>query len=382
MEAHETPFPCNFRWPSVDVRVVHNISQPVLTSLILEEIYDEVAYLDALHKEKAASTVKAWSVNSSGSLTGSFPLAGPENHPTGPTELAPANLLCQLPIALHDAGVSLSELKLDVVPIYRGAPLLCPTNNTLPTQPAPWHLLSAACASLDTFELLGRNLLSAGYSEMRPQDRATLCRTASSLPATMPRLRELSVAGVELGQPALETLCSWPGGGGGDQDTLESLSLANICLRGGGGGGDDDGACWADAVDILWEKLSTPRGPPTKNKQKLSLHLDELRGGELSSLDAPPTMTLGAVWTTSEVGADGQQTWQASWPTEEEVAKQDREFHMLTARPRMLRATREYLVGERGENPLKAAAAATQEEDGDGLGELEDQQSGLNCATS
>jgi len=301
-----------------------------------------------------------------------------------PTEIAPAKLLWQLPIALHEAGVSLHELKIDVVPLHTS--VLCPSYPTPTTNNGangltPWQKLARACASLGLFELLGRNLATVGYKKMSPEDRTNLRRFLSAvlascarrglhtlildfipfvpsgisdceppgviqrslfpafalvnaLPPAMPKLRKLLVSGVKLDQPRLEALCGWPG------DQLESLSLARVALR--------RGERWADSLDILREKL----GEEKNGKKAKWCYLETLVGGGFKIQNM---YDMEEDWDREGPDCeDGEQGWRAWWPTREGLTGDNDELYGLLIWPHMGCHAVSYIVGNRVDNPLRS----------------------------
>ncbi len=300
-----------------------------------------------------------------------------ENGPFGPSEMTPAQLFWQLPIALHEAGVPLRELKIDVIPVCPLASVLRPSYPTSatgngPKKPAPWHKLSAACASLQSFELLGRNRVGFGYGQMGPEDCTDITHFVSAilasctphglrtlildfipfdpstigditpydrfpasalvgaLPAAMPQLRKLLVRGVELDQSHLEAVCGWPGDG-----RLESLSLAGIELPSGR---------WADAVDILRQKLVTDKVGKAR-----WCYLESLRGGEFDNME---TWDVGSDWEEDGDAMDGEMPWRAWWPSWRPLTQLDEEWYGMLAWPHLGCVAVAYMMGELDENPL------------------------------
>lgn len=206
-------------------------------------------------------------------------------------------LLWELPIALDKAGASPRELKLGVIPHSRDFSMLGQRGADEPG-PTTWDELSAACQQLEVLEFSG----GARYEGFPEEDLANLDNYLASvlsgcgqhlrlldlnfhqyvstffatgllsynadpvigaLPQELPCLQTLKLHRVEVGQAELEALCSRIG------DRLGHLDLSGVLLHRGG--------CWAGAVDILRQKITTSQVVERR------VHLGNLYGGEFGN---------------------------------------------------------------------------------------------------
>ena len=198
-------------------------------------------------------------------------------------------LFWELPIALHRAGVALTELQL----------LSCPRYDSFvpPVTRAPaWDELAVACQNLETFtatlagtphthafihllpgaknpridDYLGAVLSRCGPRlrclklSFRPLYRSDVFLQRLQAPG-LPQLRELKLSGLVMQQATLIALC------GSFGRELTNLELLDIVV---------DGRAWADAIDII-------RG---KGVVKQRVFLSRLEGGYIA----------GAAWTLSD----------------------------------------------------------------------------------
>jgi hypothetical protein len=209
-----------------------------------------------------------------------------------------ARILSELPIAIHDAGVTLRELEVGIFPSVRDHHLLCPE----PDSARLWVKLRAACQSLRRAGFGdGLRLGRLRYNHMDPEESRHIDKYvaaflssshlesvriygspfgindglgregeynfSSALSAVnWPRMRCVSISYVGVTQAVAETLFT-----GLRSESVESFSMGGWELvedeeEGGSGSGS-----WATAFDILRDKLV----PQVK-----SLHYHQCYGGE------------------------------------------------------------------------------------------------------
>ncbi|KAJ4302586.1 hypothetical protein N0V88_002736 [Collariella sp. IMI 366227] len=191
-------------------------------------------------------------------------------------EMQSVQLLWELPIALHKAGVSLEEIHVGAIPIHYGFSWLCPRNEA--GDPA-WDDLQLACQSLEIFTVpVGPD--NHGSRPLAGEDKANLDNYLSSIISgsalrlrdlqlcfgslavtsgwgaeeafyrlgtvlqalpELPRIRSIGLASVEVDQNDVEALCQKLGTG------FESLTLGFVKLVNGD---------WADVLDVMRPKLA------------------------------------------------------------------------------------------------------------------------------
>jgi hypothetical protein len=208
-----------------------------------------------------------------------------------------AKLLWELPIALHRAGASLTDLSLNYLPLSQNAPMLCPRSPDTPGD-AAWDELSAACEQLeilhvvdDSYEDLpeeaksyvdkylasvlarcGGRLRRLHLNFRLPLDDAIEFKWYYAGPVIgalqgFPRAQVLLLKGVQLRQAQLEALCDKLGHG-----NLTRLHLADIRLQSGS---------WVGAVEILRQKVALAE---TKAPGELDVSVRKIFGGEFSTV--------------------------------------------------------------------------------------------------
>jgi hypothetical protein len=258
-----------------------------------------------------------------------------------PPELACVKLVWELPIALHRAGASLTELSMDALQLSRNAPMLCPRFPDAPEH-AAWDELSAACEQLEIFEVEGTRMEcpDTPYDPFPKEAKFYVDKYLASVLARcgdrlrwlhldlkyswyhplgytgyyagpvigalqgFSRAHVLVLEGVQLRQAELEALFDMLGHG-----DLTELRLSYIRLQNGS---------WADAVDILRQKLALAE---TNAPGELDVSVGRLLGGEF-----------------------GNDDFDDDWRDERESDVE---------RMRMIEETERYVKGQREDNPLK-----------------------------
>lgn len=204
------------------------------------------------------------------------------NHLQGGAKILPAKLLWELPIALHEAGLTIQAISICTFP----HPSSCPMD-----YPAPWTNLFAACQHLKIFglesimvngssepfdHLLGKEqdlieqyvgvVLSSEVLEVirlsfQDFSEGTVLPHVGSLPQAInwPRIRKLRISHVSLSQEEHEVFCSGLG------YMVENIDFHDINLQGGS---------WAGVLDMLRERV-----PKRRQKHTLPLFY-QLTGGE------------------------------------------------------------------------------------------------------
>jgi hypothetical protein len=193
-----------------------------------------------------------------------------------------ARILSELPIAIHDAGVTLRELEVGIFPCVRDHNLVCPE----PDSARLWAKLRSACQSLRRAGFGdGLRLRSLRYNHMDPEESRHIDEYVAALVSSShlervriygsafgindglgrereynfspalsavkwPRVRRLSISCVGMTQAAAENLFTGLG-----SECVESFSMGGWELVedeevGGSGSGS-----WARAFDILRDKL-------------------------------------------------------------------------------------------------------------------------------
>ncbi|KAH8882140.1 hypothetical protein GQ53DRAFT_462577 [Thozetella sp. PMI_491] len=226
----------------------------------------------------------------------------------GEAEIPPAELLWQIPCAMHKAGAPLREFHVNCFPVMGGFKALCPGLRN--AQQAGWDSLRAACQSLEIVRFArGGGRLNSRPRRSRPlsaEEESYVDKFLASVllgpclevvdlhfsplggfewesrstswyhmgwvvetPA-WPRIKRFLLTGASISQRELEQLCSGLGRG------LTYLELDNVRLQSGS---------WAGALDILQEKVAASRleGDP-------EVTFTELEGGEFrnAAADRPP----------------------------------------------------------------------------------------------
>ncbi|KAF9889382.1 hypothetical protein FE257_007492 [Aspergillus nanangensis] len=190
---------------------------------------------------------------------------------TDDIHIAPARILSELPIAIHNAGITLHDLYTGIFPCTRDQSLVSPE----PKDPMLWSNLRAACQSLRRASFADcLNNLPIRHNHLGPTDRlhineylAALCCSPhlETVHITMrpfglndgqgkkgnydlspvlaavkwPCIRNISILSVALDQAALDALCAGLG------SFVERLHIADFELLEGS---------WVGALDILRQK--------------------------------------------------------------------------------------------------------------------------------
>jgi hypothetical protein len=211
-------------------------------------------------------------------------------------------LLWELPIALHQAGVTISELRIDSFPLYGNFSMLCAQNQT--GAPA-WDELSAAFAELEVFDLdlprgkwfrgnpapnlyksdvdnflgavlarcgrhlrvLELNFLGFTLSSSRGPRLDVQLYNVETIVAKLqelPRLRSLHLRHIDVQEKTLHRLCSGVG------RHLASVFISAVRLRNG---------LWADTIDVLRQEVLA-RGLRAQRR----VLIGKLHGGEFDAL--------------------------------------------------------------------------------------------------
>ncbi|KAH8812186.1 hypothetical protein F5884DRAFT_898498 [Xylogone sp. PMI_703] len=197
----------------------------------------------------------------------------------GVTELVPAKLLSELPIAINNAGVILKEINITAFPLLTNYSVICPNHDDL-LNPA-WPALREACRYIEKFEFGTGGLYNAlaRYNNHAAEEQISINnyfhamlssqnlktvrlnlgrytldedggskRTGwfhiGSVLATInwPQIRCVRLQEVSINQDELEKFCNGLGNG------LRELSLSGVHLLTGS---------WVGVLDILREKISS-----------------------------------------------------------------------------------------------------------------------------
>ncbi|KAL2795539.1 hypothetical protein BJX66DRAFT_301855 [Aspergillus keveii] len=209
-----------------------------------------------------------------------------------------ARILSELPIAIHDARVTLRELEVGIFPCVRDHNLVCPE----PHSARLWAKLRTACQSLRRAGFGdGLRLGRLRYNHMNPEESRQIDEYVAALVSSRhlervriygsafgisdglsregeynfsvalsgvnwPHIRRVSISYVGVTQTAAETLLTGLGNGCVESFSMGGWELADEEQEGGSGNGS-----WATAFDILRDKLV----PQVK-----SVYYHECYGGE------------------------------------------------------------------------------------------------------
>jgi hypothetical protein len=225
-----------------------------------------------------------------------------------PVRLECARLLWEVPIALHRAGVTITEIELNNLPQFSDFSVLCAQDRN---GVSLWSELGAACEKLEVLDVALADIKGIRLRDLQDTDKAHLdnflgavlsrcspclrvlrlnfygfCTTVEtdrgqrdgSYPADpfiarlqeLPRIRWLDLERVDLRQKTLDTLCK------NLSDKLEELSLLEIKLLDG---------TWADSLDILRTKVApaVARYRASTGSWYRRVDLSELQGGEFGA---------------------------------------------------------------------------------------------------
>ena len=232
------------------------------------------------------------------------PLTWPENEKACATNLPPARILTELPIALHSAGVSKYHLYINCFPNRSSMSSIWPpqpsSHNPPMSNTINEAILRAACRNLTGFwfvpfddiylehedgdpldkeqlwlylscaianpnlELLGLDM-SAYVLESLDRDRS--CNIGSfldSIECSFPRLKVFALMSISLNPGQLERFCHLIG------DKLEFVTLSYLHLDGS----------WAGVVDAMRGRFLTGN-----NSRRRSIYLETLYGDDLHGKD-------------------------------------------------------------------------------------------------
>jgi hypothetical protein len=225
-----------------------------------------------------------------------------------PVKLECARLLWEVPIALHRAGITVTEIEVNSLPQFSDFSVLCaqdPDGVPLSSE------LGAACEKLEVLDVNLADIKGIRLRDLPDTDKAHLdnflgatlsrcgpylrvlklnfygfCTTVEtdrgqrdgSYPADtiiaklqeLPRIRWLDLERVDLRQKTLDTLCRNLG------NKLQDLTLLEVKLLDG---------TWANAIDILRTKLApaVARYRASTGSWYPRVSLSELQGGEFGA---------------------------------------------------------------------------------------------------
>jgi hypothetical protein len=264
-----------------------------------------------------------------------------------PAELECARLMWEIPIALHKAGVTVKEIRLQYLPRYHDFSQPCPQGQT-------WcEDLATACADVEALDCFDPHCMDIMAKQLREEDKTYIDSYVGSILSRcgrqlrvlefnlddytftpddrlswwhynadsflsrlsgLPRLRQLTLRNMDIQQRAFDALCTSLG------DSLQGLQLHNIKLRKGR---------WATAVDLLRQKMTAAMmrvrdaGWPMEEHASLSY----LEGGEFGDPDE------------SEAGPEAGDAFEPRSAMDPDL---------------LLAETQNYIWGIRETNPLRA----------------------------
>jgi hypothetical protein len=235
----------------------------------------------------------------------------------GGAELLPAQILSELPIAIHKAGATMSAINLRCFPTINNCSMI-----NLPNCSPAWPELRVACQHLTKFEL-DRNCHAVRYLNLLPEKEDPIneyfCSVLSGqgiedvdlnfyafnlnytgdadeadgmydigtilAAANWPRIQQLRISYVLIHRNGLESFCNRLDGG-----SMKQFDLNNVKLLGGS---------WAGVLDILREKLAS-----RCLDGKCRVSFSELKGGEFRKEDMKWTKDR---WSFSSIESGDEQ---------------------------------------------------------------------------